>query len=100
MSLDIHAHMYPQPYVQYLERKGGESARLAKRLESRARTASRFTVTGSVEEHMELMSAAGVDQQVVSITTQSILVEDKADSAEHAEAANDAMADVCSRAPG
>jgi aminocarboxymuconate-semialdehyde decarboxylase len=99
MSLDIHAHMYPQRYVEFLERLGGESARLARHMDSRARTLSRWIVTGTTEEHVEFLDAAGIDRQVLSLSSPSVLVADPARCAQHAEAANDSIAEVCARFP-
>lgn len=91
--------MYPQPYVEFLERKGGESANLAKKMQSRARTLSRFTATGSISEHVGFLDAAGIDRQVISLPAQNALTEDVESCIDNARAANDAVADVCARFP-
>lgn len=97
MSLDVHAHLYPKSYCDFLENKGGQSKVIAARVYGLAGNNPFFT--GAIEARLELMDAAGIDRQVLSIPNQNILVEDRATCASHAEAANNELAEVCQRYP-
>ncbi len=98
MSLDVHAHLYPKSYCDFLENKGGQSKVMAARVYGLAGNNPFFT--GAIEARLELMDAAGIDRQVLSIPNQNILVEDPATCASHAAAANNELAAVCQRYPG
>lgn len=97
MTLDVHAHLYPATYREALRRKGGPSERIAERLASSAAN-DRF-MDGAMDERLELMAAAGIDRQVLSMPNQWVLVEDTVRCAEQAVLGNDALAEVCSRHP-
>lgn len=97
MSLDVHAHLYPKKYCDFLEKRGGPSKSMAGRVYALA--AGNPFFTGAIDARLELMDAAAIGRQVLSIPNQNILVEDAAVSAIHAAAANDELAAVCQRYP-
>lgn len=97
MSLDVHAHLFPMEYIETIRAMGGVSASLADRLEEGNRR-SPF-MGGSVDQRVDLLAEAGIDRQVLSMTGQHVLVEDRARCRDHARAGNDVLANVCARYP-
>ncbi|HZU07284.1 MAG TPA: amidohydrolase family protein [Chloroflexota bacterium] len=92
MRIDVHAHYFPAPYIDFLVRHG---------LESRARGAwmapgARITL----EERLALLDAVGIDLQVLSLSAATPYSLPEAAAAEAARLANDLYVDLCHRYPG
>lgn len=100
MATDVHAHFYPPSYAQFVRRQGSVGASIAEQIEAQrhAFTFGRF-MAGAIEERLDLLSAAGIERQILSISSQFVLVEDAALCRDLAAAANDALAKVCAQHP-
>ena len=75
MRIDVHAHYFPETYLDLLERFGGEATESA-----RQRGAG-----GSADElktRLELMDSAQVQMQVLSVSPQLPYLENEAHAAE------------------
>ena len=92
MRIDIHAHYFPEKYLDLLQRFGSGATDIA-----RHRGAG-----GSSEEleaRLELMDSAQVQMQVLSVSPQLPYFEDETHAVEAARAINDLYADLVHRYP-
>ncbi len=90
MRVDVHAHLYPAAYRAVMERLGGET--------------TRYPLGGDAAEELEarfkMMDGAGVDLQVLSVSSQQPYFDSEAKAIEGAQAANDLYAEFVARHPG
>lgn len=90
MRVDVHAHLYPAAYRAVMQRLGGET--------------TRYPLGGDAQDELdarfEMMDNAGVDLQVLSVSSQLPYFDREADAVEGARAANDLYAEFAARYPG
>jgi predicted TIM-barrel fold metal-dependent hydrolase len=92
MRIDVHAHYFPQEYVDCI-------ARVADWADvPRAEGAPGAAV--SLDERLAQMDGAGIDLQVLSASLLHPNVPNKGDAVAAARLGNDLYADVCKRSPG
>lgn len=92
MRIDVHAHYFPEKYLDLLQRFGSKATDIA-----RQRGAG-----GSSEEleaRLDLMDSAQVQMQVLSVSPQLPYFEDESHAIEAARAINDLYADLVQRYP-
>src|SRR5215831_19024067 len=92
MHIDIHAHYYPESYLDLLQRFGSEATDIARN----------WSAGGShdeLEARLELMDSAQVQMQVLSVSPQLPYFEDKTHAIEAARMINDLYADLVQRYP-
>ena len=95
-AIDVHAHLYPAPYLEALRRLGdepgsaGEAARGVFARAGRADPALR----GALDERLALMDAAEIDLQVLSIAAPNVWHPDPTARAALVRAFNDGCAEV------
>ncbi len=92
MRIDIHAHYFPEAYLDLLQRFGSEATDIA-----RHRGAGGGP--GEMEARLELMDSAHVQMQVLSVSPQLPYLEDETHAIEAARAINDLYADLVRRYP-
>jgi aminocarboxymuconate-semialdehyde decarboxylase len=91
MRIDVHAHYFPDEYVNYIARILGTAA---------ADPGRRAPGTHiDLDERFALMDSAGIDMQVLSASALHPYAEDRGDAVTGARLANDLYADVCRRYP-
>ena len=90
MRVDVHAHLYPAAYRAVMQRLGGETTRYPFGSDERNELDARF----------EMMDGAGVDLQVLSVSSQLPYFDREADAVDGARAANDLYAEFVTRYPG
>ncbi|MBI3637368.1 MAG: amidohydrolase [Candidatus Rokubacteria bacterium] len=93
MRIDVHAHYYPAAYLDFLDGMRGASTVLA-----RAGTAG--DRHADLEVRFSEMDVAGVDLQVLSLSTVLPYAEDESAAVAAARLANDLYADAVERYPG
>jgi predicted TIM-barrel fold metal-dependent hydrolase len=86
MRIDVHAHYFPEPYLQALDRGGNADALPAAR---RAPWASM-----PLDERADLLASHGIDLQVISVASPGPYLAKAADAATAARLGNDIYADV------
>jgi 6-methylsalicylate decarboxylase len=91
MRIDVHAHHFPEEYLQCLERMGSKTT-------TGARTAPGTDAT--FDERISLMDEAGIDLQVLSPAHQLPYFADRGDAASAARLGNDIFVDVCRKYAG
>ena len=92
MRIDIHAHYYPTGYLDLLERKGSQSARMVRGLGAGSEPVE-------MEDRLRMMDDAGIDLQVLSAGQLVPYFETEADAVEAARLANDLFAAVVREYP-
>lgn len=92
MRIDIHAHYFPETYLDLLQRFGSEATDMA-----RHRGAGGSS--DELEVRLELMDSAQVQMQVLSVSPQLPYFEDEIHAIEAARAINDLYADLVRRYP-
>jgi 6-methylsalicylate decarboxylase len=92
MRIDIHAHYFPESYLDLLQRFGSQSTEIARH---------RGAGGGSeeIEGRLELMDSVQVQMQVLSISPQLPYFEDETHAIEAARVINDLYADLVQRYP-
>lgn len=92
MRIDIHAHYFPEKYLDLLQHFGSEATDMA-----------RHTGAGGgpdeIEARLELMASAQVQMQVLSVSPQLPYFEDGTQAIEAARTINDLYADLVQRYP-
>jgi predicted TIM-barrel fold metal-dependent hydrolase len=86
--IDVHAHYYPQRYLDYISRPDlppSAAAALARQ---------------SMDERLALLDRVGVDTQVLSVSQAQPYLPGARDAAEAARLVNDLYADLCEAHPG
>jgi 6-methylsalicylate decarboxylase len=92
MRIDIHAHYYPESYLDLLQRFGSQETEIA-----RHRGAGEDSK--EIEVRLELMDSVQVRMQVLSISPQLPYFEEKTHAIEAAKVINDLYADLVQRYP-
>ncbi|MDQ2716007.1 MAG: amidohydrolase [Chloroflexota bacterium] len=92
MRIDIHAHYFPDEYLDLLQRFGNDTTDMARDLGAGGSQ-------GELEARFELMEAANVQMQLLSVSPQLPSFEDKASAIEGARMANDLYANLVRRYP-
>jgi aminocarboxymuconate-semialdehyde decarboxylase len=92
MRIDVHAHFFPEKYLDLLERFGSEATDIA-----RQRGAGGSS--DELETRLELMDSAQVQMQVLSVSPQLPYLENETHAREAARSINDLYADLVQRYP-
>src|SRR6516164_780706 len=92
MRIDIHAHFFPEKYLDLLERFGVSETNVA-------RNRGAGDSQSELEARLELMDSANVQMQVLSVSPQLPYLEDEAKVVEAARNVNDLYADLVQRYP-
>jgi aminocarboxymuconate-semialdehyde decarboxylase len=94
MKIDVHAHLYPSDYIELLDDidKGHRSSFL--------NGLRGGTTDAEMAERLAMMDRAGVDVQVLSMSSSEPYFETRTQAIEAARFANDVYADVVRRYPG
>ena len=92
--IDVHAHIYPERYLDSLERSGIDPASTAIARDMNASDEER-----DIQARLRQMDEANVAYQVVSLTPQSPLIEDRSTAVQAARLANNIYAEVLQRHP-
>lgn len=92
MHIDIHAHYFPQEYLDLLERSGSHGTGIG-----RNQLAGRDAA--ALEARFQMMDTAGVDRQILSVGPQVPYFEDPRLSTEAARLANDCYAELVHEHP-
>jgi 6-methylsalicylate decarboxylase len=93
MRVDVHCHYYPRPYVDRLEELGRGVRRMTTAVPG-------FSFDVSVDRQLELLDAAGIDAQVLSVGNQPPYFADREQAVATARLANDLYVELCSRYRG
>src|SRR5215831_17505019 len=99
MIVDIHAHYFPQGYMDLLMRIGGKSLPEAARPLT-ARPGGRPHDPNDIQVRLERMDDAGVQMQVLSPAASPPYAEKEADAVAAARLINDAYAELAAKHPG
>ena len=99
MIVDIHAHYFPQGYMDLLMRIGGKSLPEAARPLT-GRPGGRPPDTNDMQVRLERMDDAGVQMQVLSPAASPPYAEKEADAVAAARLINDAYAELAAKHPG
>ena len=105
MIIDFHNHIYPEVYLRELER-GNTRATVQKDAHGRTLLLNAGDYNIIVDGHrypearIEAMDAAGVDMQVLTLTTPGVHIETSAHGIALARLVNDAFAEIIARYPG
>src|SRR5262245_50904800 len=92
MRIDVHAHYFPQEFVDCVARVVDPAI---------TRTTARAPGQGlDLDERLALMDSAGIDMQVLSASAAQPYAPNRGDAVEAARLGNDIYADVCKRYPG
>ena len=92
MRIDVHAHFFPETYLDLLERFGSEAT-------GSARQRGAGGSADELETRLELMDSAQVQMQVLSVSPQLPYFADEAHATEAARSINDLYADLVQRYP-
>ncbi len=92
MTIDFHAHYYPTKYIDFMQRLGSQAANGAKELRAGEEQKE-------LDLRFQLMDAANVHKQILSMGAVTPYFEDKDQAVEAAKMANDLYADIVSRYP-
>ncbi len=90
MRIDIHAHYFPEEYLDLLQRFGSEATAIARHI-------SAGDGSGEMEARLDLMDSANVQMQVLSVSPQLPYFEDETHAIEAARVINDLYADLVQR---
>lgn len=90
MIIDVHAHCYPEPYINELKKIG-------KGVEGGIRT--KIPVWVDADERIALMDEMGIDVQVLNLSAPNVYYDDPELSKALAQMSNDFMADLCRKHP-
>jgi predicted TIM-barrel fold metal-dependent hydrolase len=83
MRIDVHAHYFPAPYMQFLARHG------------RANLGAAQGAPIGLDERLAMLDAVGIDVQVLSVSTATTYVLPEDAAVEGARLANDLYVDLC-----
>ncbi len=92
MRIDVHAHLFPDAYLDCMARLGQTGARAAV-----------LRAPGGqmpLDERVRMLDRAGIDLQVLSVAAAVPYLAEQAAAVEAARTANDAFAAVCRQYPG
>src|SRR5512137_1412893 len=90
MKVDLHAHCYPKPYVEELNKLG---------LGSEGGVGVNIPVWESAEERIAQMDGFGVDVQVLNLSAPNVYFSDEGLSRALAQMTNDFLAGISKRYP-
>jgi aminocarboxymuconate-semialdehyde decarboxylase len=106
-TIDVHNHLYPQMWLDYLEQRNGSL-----RLEGKGAGKFVFYLKGQIiatinraghydpEARIADMDKCGMDVQIISLTTPSVELVSRKEGIFWAKKINDYMATVCQKYPG
>lgn len=94
MRIDVHAHCFPAPYLDLLDRYGGSAVGT-----EFSRRFAAGTAKNELDARFRLMERAGVGRQVLSIAPQSPYFAEKERATEAARLANDIFAELVQQHP-
>jgi aminocarboxymuconate-semialdehyde decarboxylase len=99
--VDVHSHLYPEPYLKLLERVvRNDSSGWAKGVQMLISNQFRsHPGMQNIEAHVEDMDRNGVEVHALSLSTPMAYLPDEKDAVEAARIFNDSLADICSRYP-
>lgn len=86
--IDIHAHCFPTPYLDLLDRYGSDATAVARHVPCGSASVQ------DMSRRLALMDAAGVDVQVLSMVPQVPVLDDKSQAVEVARAGNEIYAEL------
>ncbi|MGD0918246.1 MAG: amidohydrolase family protein [Thermodesulfobacteriota bacterium] len=90
MRVDVHAHFYPQSYMDEIARRGiGEEGGVG----------IKMPVWTTVEERVAEMDLTGVDVEVIGLSSPNVYFPDDGLSRALAQITNDFVADICRQRP-
>ena len=92
MRVDVHAHLWSERYLDFLVRLGNSRTAVHRGLGAGA-------TDDELRKRFELMDAAGIRMQILSVTPASPHFERRADAVEAARLANDEYAAMTRRFP-
>jgi predicted TIM-barrel fold metal-dependent hydrolase len=92
MRIDVHAHYFPEKYLDLLQRFGSEATDVARHRDAGGGS-------DEMEARLELMDSAHVQMQVLSVSPQLPYFENEAHAIEAARSINDLYADLVGRYP-
>lgn len=92
MRIDVHAHYFPEAYLDLLQRFGSDTTEAARHRGAGGNSEE-------IEARLGLMDSAQIQMQVLSVTPQSPYFEDDSHAVEAARAINDVYADLVLRYP-
>ena len=93
MRVDVHCHYYPRQYVDRLEELGRTVRRMTTSVPG-------FSFAIGIDQQIELLDAAGIQAQVLSVGNQPPYFADRDQAVATARLANDLYADLCSQQSG
>ena len=89
MRIDVHAHYFPAPYMEFIERHGGRSG------------PTRPDANITLDQRIGLLDEVGIDMQVLSVAAVTPYhLPAAADVAEASRLANDLYVELCQRYAG
>lgn len=96
MKIDVHAHLYPQRYIEEIQSvTAGASDPWSRTVQKIvALKIASDPLMSDVERRLETMDEVGVDQQVLSLSIPHVYVDDPAKAAELAKLTNDLLAEI------
>jgi predicted TIM-barrel fold metal-dependent hydrolase len=92
MRIDVHAHYFPEKYLDLLQHFGSEMTDMARHIGAGGSP-------DEIEARLELMDSAQVQMQVLSVSPQLPYFEDETQAIEAARTINDLYADLVQRYP-
>jgi 6-methylsalicylate decarboxylase len=93
MRVDVHCHYYPRAYIDRLEELGRAVRRMTTSVPG-------FSFAIGIDQQIELLDAAGIQAQVLSVGNQPPYFADLDQAVSTARLANDLYAEVCSQRSG
>lgn len=106
-TIDVHTHLYPKPWMDYLEKANGpvimkRTGPTSAVFYVRGGGVSAITMPGhyDLDSRMEDFDKCGIDIQILSLTTPGVEFLPDKDGVEWARRINDYFADVRTRYPG
>ena len=93
MRVDVHCHYYPGAYIDRLEHLGRAVRRMTDSVPG-------FSFALTIDQQIELLDAAGIQAQVLSVGTQPPYFADQEQAVTTARLANDLYADLCGQHRG
>jgi len=103
MTIDVHTHYYPRPYMQLVKKlaedtsPGAEGARMTM---NNAQMQDDPVMTGAMDERLRLMDKAGIDTQILSFSSPNIWYLDANTRANIVRTYNDSVAETIQSYPG
>ncbi|MBI2953474.1 MAG: amidohydrolase [Chloroflexi bacterium] len=89
-KIDVHAHYYPDEYLQVLAKIGADSHTVA---------GAPIIPWQGTQARLDVMKEAQVDVEVLSISTPNVFFDDRQASITLAQICNDSMSEICAEDP-